>query len=158
MDNLSSAATDNIWYFSYGSNLSKDRFKKRTGSLPPSRTVFLTNYRFAFNVHADEVIYANIVPCEGSIVWGAIYWCSLANMETLDIYEGVEKGFYRRIGVEVETTMGERIKAEAYIGGENFVGSEGLPSDDYLQTILTGAAEQKLPQEYIRLIAASGME
>lgn len=156
MDNLSSAATDNIWYFSYGSNLSKDRFKQRTGSLPTTRTVFLTNYRFSFNVHADGQIYANIVPCEGSIVWGAIYWCSLANMEALDMYEGVERGFYRRIGVEVETATGERINAEAFIGGYKFVGSEGMPSDDYLQTILTGAAKQDLPEAYIRFIAASG--
>ena len=59
------------------------------GWLPSARTACLKNHRLAFNLHAGKAIYANIVPCYRSIVWGAAYWCSREMMDALDRYEGV---------------------------------------------------------------------
>jgi len=159
MEHLPSAAVnDYTWYFAYGSNLSKSRIAQRTGSAPPARTAYLNDHRFAFNLHADGVIYANIVPCYQSIVWGVVYWCSREMMEALDRCEGVAIGCYRRAWVEIETEKGERLQAETYVGGKSFVAEEGLPSDAYLQLILTGAAEHGLPEQYIRFVAACGTQ
>ena len=36
------------WYFSYGSNLSKQQMLRRTGSIPMSQLACLANYRLAF--------------------------------------------------------------------------------------------------------------
>jgi gamma-glutamylcyclotransferase len=151
----SAAADDYTWYFAYGSNLSKGRMEQRTGLVPSARTVYLKHHRLAFNLHADGAIYANIVPCWQSTVWGAAYWCSRATMDVLDRYEGTAIGCYRRDCVEVETENGERLNAETYIGGKGFVAEEGLPSDAYLKLILTGAAEHSLPEQYIRSVVAS---
>jgi gamma-glutamylcyclotransferase len=149
-----SGAQDYAWYFAYGSNLSKGRIEQRTGLLPSARTACLKGHRLAFNLHAGEAIYANIVPCSRSIVWGAAYWCSREMMDALDRYEGVAIGYYGRSRVEVETDDGERIQAETYVGGKRFVAVEGVPSTAYLEVILTGAAEHRLPEQYIRHLLA----
>jgi gamma-glutamylcyclotransferase (GGCT)/AIG2-like uncharacterized protein YtfP len=147
---------DYTWYFAYGSNLSKRRVEQRTGSVPLARTVRLNDYRLAFNLHADGAIYANIMPCQRSIVWGAAYWCSREMMDAFDRYEGVAHGCYRRLCVEVETGIDEKLQAQTYIGGSDFVADEGRPSEYYLQLIVTGAAEHSLPEEYVRFVAAYG--
>ncbi len=148
------AVHDFTWYFAYGSNLSKGRMEQRTGLVPPARAACLKDHRLAFNVHAEEAIYANIVPCYESIVWGSAYWCSRRMMGALDRHEGVATGCYRRSAVEVEAENGERLQAEAYVGGKCFVAEEGLPSDAYLRLILTGAKEHNLPEQYQRFLAA----
>ena len=149
---------DYTWYFAYGSNLLKGRIEQRTGLVPPARTASLKNHRLAFNVHAEEAIYANVIPCCKSIVWGAAYWCSRQMMDALDRHEGVATGYYRRSGVEVETENGERLQATAYVGGKSFVAEEGLPSGTYLRLILTGAKEHDLPEQYQRFLAACGAQ
>lgn len=146
------------WYFAYGSNLSKGRMEQRTGLVPTARTACLKHHRLAFNVHAGEAIYANIVPCDESVVWGAAYWCSRQMMDALDKFEGVATGCYRRAAVEVEAENGERLQAIAYVGGKSFVAEEGLPSDAYLRLILTGAKEHNLPEEYQRFLTACGSQ
>jgi gamma-glutamylcyclotransferase len=154
MERLPAAAADYRWYFAYGSNLSKGRMADRTGCVPEARTAWLPCYRLAFNLCADEAIYANIVPCSPSLVWGAAYWCSRAMMRILDGYEGVANGCYRRATVEVEAADGARFLAETYIGGESFVNKEGQPGNAYLSLILAGGREHCLPADYIDFVEA----
>ena len=154
MEGLPNVAQDHRWYFAYGSNLSQGRMKQRTGAVPPARKASLNHYRLSFNLHADEAIYANIVPSPQSIVWGVAYWISGEMMNALDGYEAVALGHYRRSRVEVETENGERLRTETYIGGERFVGEEGRPSKAYLQFILAGAREHNLPKSYVRRVEA----
>jgi gamma-glutamylcyclotransferase len=146
---------DHGWYFAYGSNLSQCRMEQRTGAVPPARKAWLNHYRLSFNLHADEAIYANIVPSPQSIVWGVAYWISGEMMNALDGYEAVAIGHYRRSWVEVETEDGERLRAATYIGGGPFVGAEGRPSNAYLQLILAGAREHNLPETYVRRVQAA---
>ena len=128
-----------IWYFAYGSNLSKQRMLQRTGAIPGSRQVFLKDYRLAFNAHVGQEFYANIVPSIGDVVRGVAYQCNPAAITALDHYEGVTRGCYRRATVEVEVEDGERIRAEVYIAGENYVSENGRPTAFYLGLIITGA-------------------
>ncbi len=145
-------ATADRWYFAYGSNLSNHRMTRRTGPIRKAHVARLNDYRLAFNNtdKAGAELYANIVPSAGDIAWGVAYWCSPQAMAALDEYEGVADGCYRREWVEVETSDGERLQAEVYIGGEKFTVAEGRPSDWYLDIILLGAKEHGLPEEYIR--------
>jgi gamma-glutamylcyclotransferase len=154
MEGLPNVARDHAWYFAYGSNLSQDRMRQRTGAVPPARSAWLNHYRLSFNLHAGGAIYANIVPCPQSIVWGATYWISDEMIKALDGYEAVAMGHYRRSRVEVETENGEQLWAETYIGGDRFVGEEGTPSKAYLQLILAGAREHDLPESYVRRVEA----
>jgi gamma-glutamylcyclotransferase len=142
-----------IWYFAYGSNLSMDRKQQRTGSIRSARTACLKDYRFAFNKGGTGgEVYANIVPSPGDVVWGVVYLCDAQAMAILDDYEALETGDYWRQPVEVETTDGELLKAEAYIAGEGFVIADGRPGPWYLSLIISGARIHGLPEEYIRHI------
>ena len=80
------------------------------------------------------------------------YLCDLAAMNALDVYEGVKGGHYRRTAVEVETVNGERLTAEMYIAGPQFVIAESRPSNWYLDAILAGARQHDLPRDYIESI------
>ena len=146
-----------LWYFAYGSNLSKQRMLQRTGAIPVSQQAFLRDYRLAFNTQVGQEFYANIVPLIGGMVHGVVYSCDEPAMTALDRYEGVAQGCYRRVGVEVETADGERIHAEAYIAGERYVSEEGAPSTFYLGLIISGAREHDLPEQYIHWIEAFGV-
>jgi gamma-glutamylcyclotransferase len=146
-----------VWYFAYGSNLSKRRMLQRTGAIPISRQVFLRDYRLAFNAHVGQEFYANIMPLIGGMVHGVVYSCDEQAMTALDRYEGVAQGCYRRVGVEVETEGGERIRAAAYIAGERYVSEGGVPSAFYLGLIISGAREHDLPEQYVHWIESYGV-
>ena len=138
------------WYFAYGSNLSKGRKQERTGLIRRSLRARLRDYRLAFNKEASGGgVYANIVPEEGSEVWGVIYLCDPTAMTQLDRNEGVMGGHYERVTVEVELEDGSSCEAETYIAGKNYVVSEDTPADWYLDFILTGASQHELPADYI---------
>jgi gamma-glutamylcyclotransferase len=141
-----------VWYFAYGSNLSKQRMQQRTGVIPVSQRVFLRDYRLTFNAHVGQEFYANIAPSIGDVVHGVIYRCNPTAMTALDRYEGVAQGCYRRVAVEVETEEGERIRAEVYIAGERYVSEGGAPSTFYLGLISSGAREHDLPEQYVHWI------
>ena len=143
----------NLWYFAYGSNLSRRQMLERTGSIPSSRTAHLANYQLAFRkVCGRDEVYADIAPANGAIVHGVAYLCSSQAMAHLDLFEGVSEDCYRRVLVQVTTASGERLSAFAYIGGKAFSNEQGKPSKSYLNLILTGAREHQLPADYVTAI------
>jgi gamma-glutamylcyclotransferase len=145
--------TSDIWYFAYGSNLTMDRKRQRTGLIRSARTACLKGYRLAFNKGgAGGEVYANIVPSPDDVVWGVVYLCDPQAMASLDDDEAVERGDYWRHAVDVETTDGELVKAEVYVAGEDFLIAEGRPRPWYLDLILLGARKHGLPEEYIKSI------
>jgi len=138
------------WYFAYGSNLSKGRKQERTGLIRRAVRARLRNHRLAFNKEASGGgVYANVVPEEGSEVWGVIYLCNPTAMTQLDRHEGVMGGHYVKVSVTVELEDGSLCDAETYIAGEDYIVSEGTPDDWYLDFILTGAIQHELPEDYI---------
>ena len=141
------------WYFSYGSNLSKEQMLLRTGSVPQSQQAVLSNYRLAFRQVLDsDAVYATIVPTRDAIVYGVAYLCSPHAMERLDDAEGVSENCYRRETVHVMTNIKELLTCIVYVG-ESFETKESKPSSGYLTAILTGATEHQLPTEYIESIS-----
>lgn len=141
-----------VFYFAYGSNLSKEQMIGRLGRLPPSRIGRLTGHRIAFNKrgsHQGEV-YANLVQHDGGEVWGVVYELAPAELQVLDYYEGVEGGHYRRHRVDVLTEAGVAVNAETYFAEKAWLCAEARPSRGYAARILTGAREHALPNEYIR--------
>ncbi len=145
------------WYFSYGSNMSKQQMLSRTGSVPTSCLAQLVNYRIAFRkVLASDDVFATIVPKEGSVVHGVVYWCTPHAMLQLDLLEGVAQNCYRRELVRVTTQSGEILNCIVYIG-EAFSNEACTPSPAYLNLILTGAHEHHLPIDYVQSIEAMAL-
>lgn len=67
----------------------------------------------------------------------------------MDRYEGVAKGHYHRLQVQVQSEDGEGIQVTVYVAGDTFVDDSLDPSKKYLQTVLRGAQEHELPLDYI---------
>jgi len=153
---------DDKWYFAYGSNLFVDQMRDRTGIGSLGIVACLEGYRLLFNKRgADGTGKANIVQCSVGAVWGVIYKCDARVLEKLDRFEGVATGHYNRVEVVVRCTAEGLVGAIAYIAGDRFVGDSMVPSEKYLQTILSGAKFHRLPESYIgeiQRVACSGNE
>lgn len=145
------------WYFAYGSNLATDQMVNRTGAIREGRRARLDGYRIAFNKRgADGTGKANIVSDPTATVWGAVYRCSPRALKEMDRYEGVSGGHYARKMVRVRVDSGDEMEAVTYIAGDAFIDDSLTPNPEYLETILRGAREHDLPDEYIRDVETLG--
>ncbi len=140
------------WYFAYGSNLHRAQLIARCGLLStsdePPRMVRLPGYQLAFNMAGgDRQVYANVVT-PGTGVIGIIYRCGPAALAKLDVYEA---GYDRRDVTVIDDQKTEH-QAIAYVARPDRVTTPGRPHPDYLHTILTGAREHGLPEEYFRSV------
>jgi len=147
------------WYFAYGSNLSRAQMEDRTGPIREERRARLDGYRLAFNKRgSDSTAKANIEPSPGKTVWGIVYRCSPDALCDLDTYEGVAGGHYVRQAIRVRLDGGGELEAVTYVAGKAFIDNSLTPSPDYLRTILEGAREHDLPDDYIRSVASLGSQ
>ncbi|MCX8037778.1 MAG: gamma-glutamylcyclotransferase [Candidatus Sumerlaeia bacterium] len=148
-----------VWYFAYGSNLVRDRMGRRTGNILEAKRARLEGYRITFNKRGnDGTGKANIAPNPGDTVWGVVYRCPPGALDILDGYEGVAGGHYARQKVRLRLDGGDELDAVTYVAGNAFIANSLIPSPKYLQTILRGAREYDLPEDYIRRVEALGTQ
>jgi|SRR5579875_1223196 cation transport regulator ChaC len=139
-----------VWYFAYGSNMSSAQVRSRAGEILEEKVARLDNYEVVFNKKArGGTATANIRPAQGKTVYGVLYRLTEAGLRALDRFEGVPE-HYRRIEVTVVDEEGRRIPAQTYIATRVEKGLK--PANHYLQIILQGAEEHKLPAEYIETL------
>lgn len=141
-------------YFAYGSNLSKEQMKRRCpGSVPQGRAI-LKDYRFLFPRKDDGRWngggVAGILPAKGEIVEGALYTMTDLDIQALDGFENVADNHYFRTEIQVTTDQGPT-NCFTYIANTE-EGYPFTPSDKYLNTILTGARDHDLSQEYLAFL------
>lgn len=115
-------------YFAYGSNLSLEQIKRRCPEAIPMVGVYLEDYKLVYNKYAD------IIPCQGERVYGAIYELSINDLKNLDEFEGYPY-LYEKINLKVQDSNGIFYETFAYVMVEK--GNE-LPEDDYLDIINKG--------------------
>ncbi|MBE7463014.1 MAG: gamma-glutamylcyclotransferase [Planctomycetes bacterium] len=143
------------WYFTYGSSLATDQKKNRTGFIREVKRARLDGYRLAFNKRgSDGSGKANIVAEPGETVWCTVFRCSPDALREMDKHEGVAGGHYSRTAVRVRGDGDEALDAVAYVAGTAFLDNSLSPSHEYLQTILRGAREHHLPDDYISRVQA----
>lgn len=130
-------------YFAYGSNMDEPQFRERCpGSAILGRAV-LRDYRFVIASRR----YASVVPCQGAAVHGVLCALTAADEASLDEYEAVEEGMYRREFLPMETELGYRVEALVYVDTAT---GEGRPWPGYLEGILAGARRHGFPEAAIR--------
>ena len=108
-------------YFAYGSNLLTERIHFQNPSATFKGVAKLDGYRLDFrlptkvrvskhvkkNLHSDRVLQrwngcaATITESPEESVYGCLWELDMDHLQTLDNQEGVWKGFYERIKVEV---------------------------------------------------------
>ena len=89
--------------------------------------------------------YANIVKSVSDEVRGVVYEISESDEKSLDRYEGVQSGSYRKEMLKIE--MGNESKeCLVYVDP---VEEEGKPKEEYVGRINKGIFDSRLPPEYI---------
>lgn len=146
-------ASNTSWYFAYGSNLSRKQFHSRAGNVLEEIKGELKNYELVFNKKVrGGTASANIRPATGKSVRGVLYKIPEAAYRALDRFEGAPE-HYRRIEVRVTADDSREIFAQVYIASKV---EKGLrPAPHYLQTIVEGATEHGLPEDYVQGIRAA---
>ncbi|HVM97343.1 MAG TPA: gamma-glutamylcyclotransferase family protein [Candidatus Acidoferrales bacterium] len=139
-----------LWYFGYGSNMSRAIFLERRKMQPlEARPGFVDGHRLCFNIPVGpgERGVANLEPEQGARTWGVLYHLTIDDFDRLDQTEGVGFGLYRRAAIDVVTIDDQRIAAFTY---QSAMVTEGRkPSPRYIGLLLDGAREHALPDHYI---------
>ncbi|KAH9519965.1 hypothetical protein Btru_071374 [Bulinus truncatus] len=139
-------------YFSYGSNLLKERILINN----PTAQVYGTGKLHGYHLEFDTPVgcgksrwygaAATVRPKEGSFVYGVIWDVHLEDKDNLDSQEA----YYHPIEVDVESN-GEKIKCRTYEMQKNTTGYS-LPSPHYKKVLIDGARQNGLPEEYIEYL------
>ncbi|XP_023676952.1 gamma-glutamylcyclotransferase-like [Paramormyrops kingsleyae] len=145
-------------YFAYASNLLKERLRLNSPSAVFNSTGKIKGYALKFGLWGElmenETAWqggvATIKEQKDSEVWGVVWKISSEDRRNLDKQEGVDRGLYRPLEVNVNTTYGE-ILCHAY-QMNNFTSK--LASPQYKQVICMGAEQNGLPPDYIRELHA----
>ncbi len=126
-----------MYYFAYGSNLSRKQMKERCPDSKPMFVVSLRNYKLVFVgwLRQWRGGVASIKTFRGEKVLGAIYEVSERDLRQLDKYEGYPDN-YTRVKVTVADEFGNQIEAVTYIKAGQL--EETQPSREYLFAIQQG--------------------
>jgi hypothetical protein len=128
-------------YFAYGSNMNIEQMKDRCPTAVQKGVAKLPKHRFLINTRG----VASVEPDKKADVYGVLWNITAADEAVLDRYEGVNSGLYLKRVLDVQ--MDARVvPALIYVAANNHYGSSRLR---YLETILKGAADNGLPQEYV---------
>ena len=122
--------TDQL-YFAYGSNMDKIQMDFRTPGAVPLAISKKLNYRTILNTRG----VATIIPEKGAISYGILWKVSDENVKTLDHYEGVKYGTYKKVNSTV-MIEGYQYPSLVYVAKDDQV---GMPRRfEYLDTLLRG--------------------
>lgn len=135
-----------VYYFAYGSNMDKAQMKKRCPNAIPAGIVRLDNYRFDL----DSAGVATIKKDKSHNVEGVLWVIKDCDVDSLDSYEGVASGCYKREIVELATVTplshnGQNALVYVSLRGDN----DGNRRSGYLESIIKAAEEWKLSDSYI---------
>jgi len=137
-------------YAAYAANLDPRLMSRRAPHSPLRGTGWITGWRLTFGGEqlGWEGALATIVEdpgAEASEIFVALYDIATLDEESMDRWEGVGMGIYRRTRIRVHTLDGDEA-AWAYVlnGWEG-----GLPSARYLGDIAEAAEAAGAPHDYV---------
>ena len=137
-----------MYYFAYGSNMDIEQMKKRRCTFTSRELGILEGYSLIFNKASKNIGegYANIIPKNNSIVYGAIYEVSEDSLRNLDIFEGVNSGHYYRKTLPLKKRNGKIVNVITYIACPEKVKNGINPTRKYLEHFIV--SKDLLPTEY----------
>ena len=138
-------------YAAYGSNLDPERMAIRAPHSPLRGTGWLQGWRLTFG--GEDVSWegplATVVEAvddqETHQVYVALYDLTDGDVESLDKWEGVDIGLFRKLRVRVQTLEGD-VAAWTYVL-DAYEG--GLPSARYLGMLADAAEAGGAPDDYV---------
>ncbi|TET10386.1 MAG: gamma-glutamylcyclotransferase [Candidatus Atribacteria bacterium] len=135
-----------MYYFAYGSNMNHEQMKKRCPNSRFVETAYIRGYNVVFDGYSNfwKCSTANIVPNSISLAYGGLFEIDDMDLRILDGYEGYPN-YYSRELVEVFGSDDEVYDSWVYIKDEE---RKSKPSLRYIKTVLDGAEDCRLPQDY----------
>lgn len=134
-------------YFAYASNMNLAQMMRRCPAGRFFKTVFLEGHRFVYDGYSviRDGAVGNIVKADAEGAWGALYEITESDRLTLDAFEGYPKAYDRK-DVEVRDREGNVYQATTYFRTGRVLGK---PHPDYEKIVLDGAADCRLPEDYV---------
>lgn len=132
-------------YFAFGSNMNLRQMGERCRESRFISSGVLKGFRFVYDGTSERWggAVGNIIPSDAESVQGALFEVTDSDLAALDRYEGYPER-YQKIEVQVEAT-GVLIAFAYYREGE----IEGMPSESYQATVVEGARNCGLSEDYI---------
>jgi hypothetical protein len=131
-------------YFAYGSNMCTAVMKRRCPTAVAIDVAWLDGWRFFIMA----VGFASIVPANGSVVYGVLWWLAPRDLAALNAYEGVDGGLYVRRILPVRY-QGRHQPALVYVGTSP---ATGRPRPAYQWGVVAAARQWQLPADYVRAL------
>jgi gamma-glutamylcyclotransferase (GGCT)/AIG2-like uncharacterized protein YtfP len=131
-------------YFAYGSNMDSDQMALRCPGAAPVGCARLDGYEFFVTVQG----VASIREKAGHAVHGLVWTLEQAHLDTLDIYESVDRGLYARSMVALVMDDEQKLTAWVYIAAETLADNRRNLSG-YLLRIVQAAKALHLPGPYL---------
>jgi gamma-glutamylcyclotransferase len=148
----SNKKTDHLIFF-YGSNMNPGLIATRCSKPKPLTVAHLADHSLAFFGYSKrwDGGAATLISSPGEDLWGVVYKLSFWDTERLDSWQDVRldgTGDYFLLPTEVVGVDGKiypvLLYRKYYHGGP-----QQMPSEEYLETILSGAGSHGLPLAYI---------
>lgn len=130
-------------YFAYGSNMDENQMEDRCPDAKLAGIAKLAGYRFGLDAKGK----ATVIREKGSAVTGLLWSITDECEESLDRYEGVGNGCYRKEYVDVECGAGT-INALIYISNREKLSGK-ISSDYYMNKVIAAAEEHNFPESYV---------
>ncbi len=142
------ASAERQMNFGYGANLDASVFRRCPDAIDLGNAI-LPDHRWL----ATAAGVATVVPQPDSLVHGALLSLSARDQDSLDRFEALDLGFYRREQHDVITAAGGRARAWVYFANQP---DPGRPIPAYLAAVVEAARERKFPAHYIAELEAWG--
>jgi hypothetical protein len=127
-------------YFAYGANMERAAMQVRCPAAVARGPALLRGWRY---VIASG--YGSVAPVPGAGVFGVLWRLTPRDLAALNIFESLDSGLYRRVGVTVEAG-GQRARALLYVGRR---GGRQRPMPGYQERVVAAASEWQLPRRYV---------
>lgn len=146
----------NVWYFAYGSNMQRATLCERRGiSCTRALPARVPGWRVVFDKPPLIPIgesFANLIPDPDGVAFGVLFEIAAADLDHLDLTEGVLIGNYDRVQVRAHALADEAAAIEAHTLSSSRRDASLTPSPRYMGLVIEGANEHGLPPDYIAFL------
>jgi len=144
-----------VLYFSYGSNMSVRRLRRRVPSAQAKGPAVLTGHQLRFHKKSRDGsakldTFATDRPQDRVI--GVLFEIDKTEKKLLDAEEGVGRGYEEKT-VTVENAQGKTVRAFTYYATD--IDASLKPYHWYKEHALRGARENGLPEDYVQMIESA---
>ena len=136
-------------YFAYGSNMDAAAMSKRCPRSTPIGPARLVRHRLAITREG----WLTAVRDPRTTVHGVLWSLALSDVPSLDRYEGIDTGLYRKAVQGVATATGPK-RALVYFGVN---AGPGAVRAGYVEAILAAARQWDLPLELLEALLPRGV-